>query len=189
MEHGCSHDALVAGRVALAPVEADLLVRHAHRLEAGTEGLHKLDSTRPGVAPEDDRRLDGEVDLERAHEPGDDVDQGVGGRGVGERGRVALPGGLEHLALGVDELDSVVDCRVVRRRHHHSDRLASELLGPEDGQDTHAVERRMKRASSGEVGRQGKHQSRSALARGVATTGSNGASVASTHLVLKPAVP
>lgn len=56
----------------------------------------------------DDARWLGEIDFGGVDEGGHGRDEISGGRCVGQRRRVALPGRLEHFAARIDEFDPVV---------------------------------------------------------------------------------
>lgn len=85
--------------------------------------LESLDETRAGgasVVAVDDGSRNGQVDLGGEDDLLEGGDEGFGAEGVGELGSVGLPGRVEHLSHGVDELDSVVlskerSARVKRR--------------------------------------------------------------------------
>lgn len=152
VQHRRGDHTLVCRTDTLLCIHANLLLSEAHGEHAVDEGLDEPLSGRAGVPPKHDARLDGQVNLEHVHQVDEHGDQVLRGGCVGDGGRVGLPGGLEHLSLGVDELDAVVGSWVVRRGDHHSDRLAANLLGAENSEESHSVEStwEQRRPASGE---------------------------------------
>ena len=60
-------------------------------------------------------------------------------RCVGESGSIALPRLLQHISVGINELDTVVLCWVVGGSDHHADRLSFELPGTKSSKKTDGV--------------------------------------------------
>ena len=77
-------------------------------LETVEEGVDKRLSTRAGVASKDDVGGLGEVDLQGADHGANVIDQLLVRLGVGQGGRMSLPGTLEHLSHGIHQLDTII---------------------------------------------------------------------------------
>jgi hypothetical protein len=128
-------DALVARPWLLALLKADSGFVEADGRQTARESECEALARRPGVTPKDDARLDRGIDLKRVDELLEDTDELGWVAGVADARRMPLPRGLEHLAPGVNQLDAVVGRRIVRGRDHDADRLAVQLLRPQDGEE------------------------------------------------------
>jgi hypothetical protein len=136
VQHRRRQDSLVARLLLLALAQPDLGLAHARSDQSIPQRIHQFLPTWPGIPSEDDARSDGDVNLESLDEMLKHLDELGRGRSIADLGSKRLPARFEHLPSRVDELDAVVGRRVVRGGDHHSNRLASELLRAEDGEET-----------------------------------------------------
>lgn len=96
-------------------------------LQSGGKSRHKGVSGGSSVAAINHLGGGSQIDLEVGRKLVVILNEVFGARGVDELGRIALPVLLEHVAHGIDDLDTVVDGGVVGSGDHYTDGLRVHL--------------------------------------------------------------
>jgi len=105
-------------------------------LQSIGKGSNKLVAGRTGVTAIDNLSRSAEIDLKVHSELVVNGSEFIIAAGVNQGGRMALPVLLEHVPHRVNDLDTIISCRIVTGCDHDTDSLTAKLATAQRGQKT-----------------------------------------------------